>query len=193
MGARLAMDASRVLENLRVRAGEGAAGRTGEVDVAAMYDIHAPSLYRYLVTMLGQVSDAEDALQEVFLGVMRRRVLRGIRDPKAYLWRAARSQALLVLRRRRRRDRERAAAALTWIDPDGGTPDVRELALDVDRALRQLPLEQREVMALRLGEDLTFREIAEVLAIPQNTVSSRYRRGLARLRALLEEGDSDDR
>jgi RNA polymerase sigma-70 factor (ECF subfamily) len=187
------MDASRVLENLRVRAGEGAAGRAASVDVAALYDTHAAALYRYLVTMLGQASDAEDALQEVFLGIMRRRSPRGIRDPKAYLWCAARSQALQILRRRRKRDRERAAAALTWIDPDAGTPDVRELALDVDRALRQLPLEQREVIALRLGEDLTFREIAGVLGIPQNTVSSRYRRALARLRALLEEGGSDDR
>jgi RNA polymerase sigma-70 factor (ECF subfamily) len=186
------MDAARVLENPRAKEGDRAAvaARSSETDVAALYDAHAVSLYRYLLTMLGRVSDAEDALQEVFLGVMRRRRRGGIRNPRAYLWRAAHMQALQVLRRRRRRDRECAAAELTWID--ASQAEDPDLALDIDRAIRRLPPEQREVIALRIGEGLTFREVAEVLGIPLNTASSRYRRALARLRESLEEGDGDD-
>jgi RNA polymerase sigma-70 factor (ECF subfamily) len=45
------------------------------------------------------------------------------------------------------------------------------------------------VIALKLGEDLTFREIAQALGIPKNTAASRYRLALARLRALLEGGE----
>jgi RNA polymerase sigma-70 factor (ECF subfamily) len=56
----------------------------------------------------------------------------------------------------------------------------------VQRALGRLPLEQREVIALKLSEDLSFREIGQVLRIPANTAASRYRLALGRLRALLE-------
>ncbi len=183
------METSGVLENLQAESAdptaEGSAGR----DVAALYDDCAASLYRYLLTLLGHVGDAEDAVQEAFLGLMRRGGLRGIRDPRAYLFQAARRQALQVLRRRRRRDKESAAAEVTWIDTDAGLSGSHELALDIDRAMRQLSLEQREMIALKLSEGLSFREIAEVMGIPLNTAASRYRRALARLRELLEEGD----
>jgi RNA polymerase sigma-70 factor (ECF subfamily) len=53
------------------------------------------------------------------------------------------------------------------------------------RALEQLPLEQREVVTLHLRAELTFREIARVQGVSSNTVQSRYRYGLEKLRALM--------
>jgi RNA polymerase sigma-70 factor (ECF subfamily) len=78
---------------------------------------------------------------------------------------------------------------VSWIDLNACKPGDSELAVDVDRALRQLPPEQRAVVALKLSEDLTFREIGQALGIPKNTAASRYRLALARLRALLESGE----
>ncbi|MCX7886907.1 MAG: sigma-70 family RNA polymerase sigma factor [Verrucomicrobiae bacterium] len=52
----------------------------------------------------------------------------------------------------------------------------------VEAALRELPEEQREVLILKLWGNLTFREIAETLQIPQNTAASRYRYALETLR-----------
>jgi RNA polymerase sigma-70 factor (ECF subfamily) len=186
------METSRVLDTPRARVGEGAGKQAGGLNLAAVYDAHAQPLYRYLLTLLSGPEEAEDALQEIFLGVLRRAGQAPIRELRTYLFQAARNQAFLVLRKRRRQDKESAAAALSWIDPEQCPPGQRETAIDVDRALRQLPLEQREIVVLKLSEGFTFKEIADLLGIPRGTAASRYRLALARLRRLLEGGDDDD-
>jgi RNA polymerase sigma-70 factor (ECF subfamily) len=55
----------------------------------------------------------------------------------------------------------------------------------ITRALEKLPLEQREVVVLHLQSDMTFRQIATMLAVSINTVQSRYRYGMDKLRQLL--------
>lgn len=160
---------------------------TDDDSLAAIYDAHAGALYRYLVSFLGNPEEAEDALQEVFLNLARRPQRGHIRDLRPYLFRAAHNQAIVFLRRRKRH--EEMPVAVSWIDLEACKPSDCELALDVDRVLRQLPPEQRAVIALKLGEDLTFREVAQVLGIPKNTAASRYRLAIARLRALLEGGE----
>lgn len=55
----------------------------------------------------------------------------------------------------------------------------------ISRALEKLPLEQREIVVLHLQSDMTFREIATMLDVSINTVQSRYRYGLDKLRRLL--------
>lgn len=53
------------------------------------------------------------------------------------------------------------------------------------RAFEQLPLEQREVVTMHLRAELTFREIARLQETSINTVHSRYRYGIEKLRALM--------
>ena len=185
------MDASRVLGQVRIAARQQAS-EDASIDLAALYDAHGVALYRYLVTLLSDAEDAEDALQEVFLGMLRRSGGDNVADVRAYLFRAARNQALMALRRRRKRDKERAAAAISWVDPDACEHDRRGAAIDIDRAVRELPVEQREAILLKVSEGLTFREIAEVLGVPHATAASRYRRALERLRCILEGGGDDD-
>ncbi len=55
----------------------------------------------------------------------------------------------------------------------------------IARALEKLPLEQREVVVLHLQSDMTFRQIATMLDVSINTVQSRYRYGMDKLRQLL--------
>ncbi len=158
------------------------------LDLAAVYDAHAESLYRYLLALVSSEHDAEDALQEVFVALARRPV-GSIREMRAYLLKAARHQAFQVLRRRRRHERETVMADVPLTNVDACLPEERAMALDLDRALRALPSEQREVVVLHITEDLTFREIGAVCGIPPNTASSRYRLAVARLRSLLEGGE----
>jgi len=56
-------------------------------------------------------------------------------------------------------------------------------------ALARLPEEQREVIVLRFFEELTLKEIAAVCGLSLNTVASRYRYGLSKLKSLLEAKD----
>jgi len=167
------MDGERPGQGRKAEAGHAAAD-----DLAALYDAHAGALYRYALTLLGSVEEAQDVVQEVFLGLMRRQGRGRIEYLREYLLRATRNQAFSVLRKRRVRE----AGGETWIAP---AAEDRELAADISAALCRLPVEQREVIELKLVEGLSFRELAEVLRIPPNTAASRYRLAVAKLRAML--------
>lgn len=147
-----------------------------------VYDRYAPSLYRVLLAMLRSSADAEDALQEVFAKLASGRGGR-MRDLKAYLFVAARNEALGILRRRQR---EPLAATEVPTEIPGGA-DAGEASCDWRALLARLPLEQREVIVLKVWEGLTFAEIAGIVKASPNTVMSRYRYGIERLRAWCQE------
>jgi len=96
---------------------------------------------------------------------------------------------MMVLRARRRSDREAAAAQVSWLDAERCLAEDRALAIDLDRALCALSAEQREVVVLHITEGMTFREIAELCAIPPDTAASRYRLAIGKMRAILKGGE----
>lgn len=162
---------------------EGAPGER----LASFYDQHGARVYRYLLVMLGDRVEAEDALQSAFLELARRpETLARIETPLPYLLATARNAALRNRRKSERRQRSEQDAASTRIlvacDP---TPSDPAEAEKLERAIRQLPLEQREVVVLKAFEELTFPEIGTALGISPNTAASRYRYALEKLRDLL--------
>lgn len=76
---------------------------------------------------------------------------------------------------------EQAAASL----PAG---EARDAALDVHRLLAALPEAQREVVVLRVLNDVSEDEVARIVGVPRGTVKSRLHHGLARLAALAKHG-----
>ena len=161
---------------------------SGEPDALSLiYDRYAASLYRLLNALLASPADAEDALQEVFVALATGRVSR-IRDLKSYLFVAARHQAFTSLRRRKREPRFEDVDALEIAAPDGEGVGATQ---DWGALLARLPLEQREVIALKVWEGMTFAEIAGVVRASPNTVMSRYRYGIERLRLWCREDDLD--
>ena len=160
------------------------------VDLARLYDDHAAALFGYAVNLTRREADARDVLQEVFRRVASRpQLMDGVRSERAFLLRLAHNQAIDLMRRRTTREKtgESAAgegseghpfAASTRADEEGFR---RALAA----ALAELPAEQRAVAHLKLWEQLTFEEIAELLDISPNTAASRYRYAIDKLRAQL--------
>lgn len=71
-----------------------------------------------------------------------------------------------------------------WLQSES---DLDALKKDIETRLRDMPSKFSEVVILRIWGDLTFREIAETLDIPLNTVTSRYRYGIAHLRKSVSE------
>ena len=71
----------------------------------------------------------------------------------------------------------------TWLVSRGAT---QVEVLTVQKALQDLPEEQRETVFLRIWSGMSLAEIAEATATPLNTVASRYRYGLEKLRERLE-------
>lgn len=166
--------------------GRGAvAQRPQAEELAGLYDEYAVLLYRYALGLVGAADAAQDVVQEVFLGLLRHGELRRIRNMRSYLLRAARNQALMQLRRARRE----CPLDGPWIDATGLGPDEAGLAADLEAALRGLPAEQREAVILKAVGGLSFREIGEVVAVSQNTVATRYRTALRRLRSALTGGE----
>ena len=158
--------------------------------LADLYDAHAAGVFGFLVVVCGSKSEAEDALQDLFVKVGRGMdSLEEIRDPRAWLLTAARRVAIDRHRRTQaRRIREKQSsreAELAPIFPAESDPDRELFRSELESALATLPSEQREVVALKLWGDHTFAEIAEVCGCSPNTAASRYRYGLDKLRDQL--------
>ena len=152
---------------------------TGEAALEQLYDEYAHALFRYALSLLGSAEDAEDAVQDVFIRIAReRRRLDGVRNPKAYLFAAARNAAYSILRSKRRRNEIADETHSSFhAQPAAEGPSAKALALRERFAL--LPVEQREVLALKIFEQMTFREIAKAVGASISTVASRYRAGIA--------------
>ncbi len=134
------------------------------------------------------LADAEDVVQEAFVRYWRnQRHLPG--DPQALLVVSVRRAALDLARREGRRTaREELAdggleAREAQFGPVPG--DDAERREQIEQAMRELPAEQREVLVLKIWNELTFEQIGEVLEISPNTAASRYRYGLTALRKQL--------
>lgn len=154
-----------------------------EAAYATLYDVHGAPLFRAAVLILGSREEAEDAVQDVFIGLVQLgRRLAGIRNLRAYLFASLRHAAA---RRARKADAERPEL-LPAADAPSALPDA-DVAVRLERGLAALPLEQREVVALHVDGGLTFAECAEALGISANTAASRYRYALDKLRGSLKE------
>lgn len=157
---------------------------TTEIEV--LYRQHGAALVLFAAAVAGERSRGQDAVQQVFLKLIKSGGPRQIVDAKAYLFASVRNAALndaKALQRNVALDPE-----LAWFDP----PD-RDYAVEATlrRALAKLSDEQREVTILHVWGELTFSQIAEVLDVSANTVASRYRYALARLReAMCAKEDS---
>ncbi|CAN5169412.1 sigma-70 family RNA polymerase sigma factor [soil metagenome] len=140
----------------------------------------APGLVLFARQFVRSVADAEDIVQEAFVRFWRQQ--HSIQN-RALLFATVRSCALDLLRRdsrRARREAEVVADSEQVVAPqfESGSESQQQLAAAVDR----LPAEQREVLVMKIWNELTFADIAEVLGISQNTAASRYRYALAALK-----------
>jgi RNA polymerase sigma-70 factor, ECF subfamily len=153
------------------------------------------------IRMLGDEHKAEDVTQEAFARIYTRRkdYQHGAKF-STYLWRVAINLCLDELRRIKRR---RELSVLPHPDENAGdevwdklassdpSPDSATVSGEqgelVRRAVMELPEHYRSVVVLRHYQDLKFREIAEVLDIPEGTVKSRMSEALAILHKVLRK------
>lgn len=134
--------------------------------------------------LLADPAAAEDAVQQVFMSVLRSGASARLEADERYLRRAIRNECYSMLRRRRMRPIQvEPQALLEQLTSADSKPDER---LALERGIRLLTPEQREVVHLHVFDGLTFREIAEASGASINTVAARYRYALAKLRVLLD-------
>lgn len=135
-------------------------------------------------------ADAEDAVQEIFLDLWKSaaRFEPGRASEKTFVAMVARRRLIDLLRRAERRPR------LTAIPEDFDFPDDHQERLEqgvevarAARALQALKPEQRRVLVLSVYHGMSHGEIVESTGLPLGTVKSHIRRGLAEIRARLNE------
>ncbi len=152
-------------------------------DWKACFAESAPGLVLFARQFVRSIADAEDIVQEAFIRFWRKQ--HSIQN-RALLFATVRSISLDLLRRDARRAR-REAEALADTE-QSSMPQfnfVDESQQHLAAAIDRLPSEQREVLVMKIWNELTFVEIAQVISISQNTAASRYRYALAALRKNL--------
>lgn len=149
-----------------------------------------PRLVRYTARMVGHPELAGDIVQETWMGAIRG--LKQLTDPvqfPAWIYSIARRKCVDVIRVNQRQRRLTLGAqaeldANAAIDPRGSAASD---AVDLAAAISQLSAEQRDVVHLFYGEDLSVEEIGKVLAVPAGTVKSRLHHARETLKKFLGE------
>ena len=163
-----------------------------------LYDRYAQAVLAYALGMLRDGDAAEEMMQQVFIGFIKRvPALPPNTNVKAYLFTAARNRIINLRRDRERADelarnvsREMLArlrqgqspAAEPGFSDDSEAEAVRRA---LNAALAGLSDDEREVVLMRTQGRLSFSEMAFALSLPKGTVATRYRTAITRLREML--------
>jgi len=147
-------------------------------------------VFRFLFAVLRDHHRAEDALQETFVQALRHSD--GVQPEtfRGWLFTIAHQQAMLLKRKEKRLPVQvddlvlLGLAARSVEDPTGRADDARR----VRELVALLPAPQRAVIAARIFEGKTFREVAIALGCPLNTALARMHTGLKKLRQMWEAG-----
>jgi RNA polymerase sigma factor (sigma-70 family) len=169
--------------------------RRDEAALAALYDRFGRLAYGLALRVLRDKSLAEDAVQEAFMTVWRTadRFVAGRSKASSWILTFVHRRAVDLVRREERRRTEPLDDA-PEVDVAPGTDEEAWLRLQRERvqsALRKLPDQQREALELAYFGGFTQSELAERLGQPIGTIKSRMFSGLARLREILDETETE--
>ncbi|MFN7875603.1 MAG: RNA polymerase sigma factor [Pirellula sp.] len=158
---------------------------SGPAALAGLYDLTAPRLLRFAITITRNQHDAEDAVQAVLVAtVARPTAVATACEPWHYLLRMVRNESLMILRKKRRwmlSSILNAGLNDLLAHRDVNSVEQEDMQRTVLIALRSLPVEQSQVVVLKIWEELTFQEIADMLDCSIQTVASRYRYAIQKL------------
>ena len=158
----------------------------------ALVKRYLPLIYGYVRHYTGNVNNASDIVQEIFVKVWKN-IKRFDRDKKFKTWFFAIAKNTCIDWLRQKND---LSSSVVDLENDKTLPDALidsgslEAVVDKNFILENLPSEQREIISLHFLERLTFREISELLKKPLNTVKSKYRRGIETVRKRMDEGNA---
>jgi RNA polymerase sigma-70 factor, ECF subfamily len=145
-----------------------------------LYEEKAAHLLLYGRALGLSHAEAEDVLQETFVALLK--IDWQPAQPVHYCLRAFRHRALNHRRNLWRR-LTREFESQRWFEQ---SPDETEWERAAIKCLARLPVEQREVIVLKIWHRYTFEEIGQLLALSPNTAAGRYRYGLQKLQTCLK-------
>jgi RNA polymerase sigma-70 factor (ECF subfamily) len=153
-----------------------------------IYNRYKDDLLTVAMALLADPDAAEDCVHDVFVHFAGAPAdMRANRNLRGYLMRCVANRAKNLLKRQQLQPDRQMDEQDNASDRDcpEGRLIVSEESMRVFEAMARLPAEQREVVSMHILGQMKFREIAEQLELPINTVQSRYRYGIEKLRTFL--------
>lgn len=166
---------------------------------AALVDRHMPMVYTFVYRYVGDADIANDVVQDVFIKVWKNMKKFELgKNFKTWLLTIAKNTALDAIKKKKALLFSKIEEGETDLDAflapyveSVDLPDAllkkKQTKADLDRILQELSPAYRSVLLLRYTERLKFREIADVLHEPIDTIKSKHRRALIQLRKMLLE------
>ena len=164
--------------------------RTGDLEAMdQLVSRHHGRVFRVALGILGDEDAASDAAQETFLKAFRGlEGFRGDSSFKTWLTAIAANEARGVLRKAGRR-KELALETIGQVPstekPADETMEREEDTTQIKELLSHLPEKQRQAVTLRIFEELSFREIGEIIGSSEGAARVNYHHGIRRLREML--------
>lgn len=154
--------------------------RTQETERLMAAERH--KMMQYACYRLGNLEDAEDAVQDVFITLHQRLSDGGaeVRNLSAYLYRTLANLCIS-----RQREVGRTPTVPLDSQPDPPAPEAEDFEQEyrrINRLLTEIPEEQAEVIRLRYYGDKSFQEIADIIGIPLTTAKSRFTYGMEKIK-----------
>jgi len=166
-----------------------AATRGGDLSAfAELSRRYRDSYMRFALRIVGDRDDAEDALQSAFIRAYR--AIDACRDPSrfgAWLYQIVTNECRTLAIRRARRERRIVRDELTLRSTAADLPAGQDVVEDIEYALAQLDIDQREAFVMKHVEQLSYEDMAEITGDGISALKMRVKRACARLRDLLEE------
>ncbi len=165
---------------------------SGDTDAfGKLYDMYVDRVYKHLYYRVGNIADAEDLTQQVFLKAWQA-IGRYKKTASPFLaWLMTISHNLVVDYYRTKKDKAYLEAEVTANDlassPEG-IAEARYVQQQLRRVILQLPGEQQQVVLLRFIEGFRYAEIAAVLGKSEGAIRVILHRALVKLRHILEKG-----
>jgi len=171
---------------------DGVCKRAEESALEGLVSRYAATLYRVAYSVLRNAADAEDAVQEAFMRVLRHReTLSEVRDQRVWLIRIVWNVVLDRKRRMKARPETDDVAELARVLPAAGLSAEERVSAAQHHArvlacVEKLPAKERQVLMLSAFEELSSVEIAAVLGVSESSVRSRLFRARNLMAAELE-------
>lgn len=148
-----------------------------------LYQAIAKDLYKMALYTLGNPQDAEDAVSDTFIEAYKG--IHNLRSAESFRpW----MMRILMIRCKRKISgyvKEKGNIALDEYIEQGETDCSLSCGAEIQDVLHRLTPEERQIFLMSALEGYTMREIAEILSLPQGTVSSKLFRTVRKLRAML--------
>jgi RNA polymerase sigma-70 factor (family 1) len=165
--------------------------RAGDIrSFERVYHLYAESLVRYAVTIVKDIDDAEDIVQQLFVSIWEKKGIPDINTSlKSYLYRSVHNTSLNKLKQQKVKENY-ATQAVYVSDGLAAAANVvveqKEVAAIIEQAMNELPEQCRKIFKMSKMEQLKYQQIADELAISVKTVENQMGKALKHMRERLK-------